>query len=158
MKNESFKKRDKTDFDGIKKRRYDLSISYFPKKINSNPKYFTVFGISTGISQQLGRMSALTVDLEWMMDHSLKWEIEQSGKQTNYQRGGLLIGHEFLMGRFKFSQKIGPYIYDKTKYNDPVYQKYGINFHVTKNVFTGIHIKAHRHIADYMYIKLGWTF
>ena len=126
--------------------------------LTPDAKYFTVFGISTGISQQVGRISALTVDLEWMWDHSLKWEIEQLDKDKNYQRGGLLVGHEFLMGRFTFSQKIGPYIYDVAKYDDPVYQTYGINFHTTENVFTGIHIKAHRHIADFMSIKFGWTF
>ena len=152
------KNRQKGDFKGIKNKRYDISMFYFPKKILANTKYFTVFGVSTGISQQVGRISSLTVDLEWMWDYSLKWELEQLGKDKNYQRGGLLLGHEFLMGRFTFSQKIGPYIYDVAKYDDPVYQRYGINFHFTENIFTGIHIKAHRHIADFMSIKLGWTF
>ena len=93
----SFKNREKTDFKGIKKQRYDLSLSYFPKKILTNSKYFTVFGISTGISQQIGRISALTGDLEWMWDHSLQWQIEQLHQDKNYLRVGLLIGHEFLM-------------------------------------------------------------
>ena len=62
------------------------------------------------------------------------------------------------MGRFTFSQKIGPYIYDIGKYDDLLYQRYGINYHVTENIFTGIHIKAHRHIADFMSIKLGFSF
>ena len=70
----------------------------------------------------------------------------------------MLIGHEFLLGRFTFSQKIGPYIYNIGKYNDPVYQRYGLNFYITENFFTGIHVKAHRHVADFMEIKLGWTF
>ena len=78
-------------------------------------------------------------------------------KDRDYLRGGFLVGHEFLMGRFTFSQKIGPYIYDIAKYNDPLYQTYGINFHVIENSFIGIHIKAHRHIADFMSIKLGYT-
>ena len=124
----SFKNRKKTAYKGIKKKRYDLSVSYFPKKVINNSKYFTVFGISTGVSQQIGRISALTVDLEWMWDHSLKWELEQLDKDKNYQRGGLLVGHEFLMGRFTFSQKIGPYIYDVAKYDDQLYQTYGIFF------------------------------
>ena len=123
----SFKNREKTDFKGIKKQRYDLSIYYFPKKILASAKYFTVFGISTWISQQVGRLSALTVDLELTWDHSLKWELQQLLKEKNYQRGGLLFGHEFLMGRFTFSQKIGAYIYDVVKYDDPVFQKYGIS-------------------------------
>ena len=154
----SFKNRKKTEYIGIKKKRYDLSVSYFPKKVIDNSKYFTVFGINTGISHQIGRISALTVDLELIWDHSLKWKIETLNKDKNYQRGGLLVGHEFLMGRVTFSQKIGPYIYDVAKYDDPIYQRYGINFHITENVFTGIHIKAHRHIADFMEIKIGWTF
>ena len=130
----------------------------FKKKILDNTKYFNVFGVTAGLSNQLGRISSLTIDIEWMWDNSLKWKVKQIDKNKNYQRGGLLIGHEFLMGRFTFSQKIGPYIYDITKYNDPIYQKYGINYHITERFFTGIHIKAHRHIADFMLINLGFTY
>ena len=150
--------REKEEFKGLKKKRYDLSVFYFQKKILDNSKYFNVFGVNTGLSKQLGRISSLTLDIEWMWDHSLKWEVEQIDKNKNYQRGGLLIGHEFLMGKFTFSQKIGPYIYDITKYNDPIYQKYGINYHITEHFFTGIHIKAHRHIADFMLINFGFTY
>jgi len=154
----SFNAREKTDFKGVKKRRYDLSISYFPKKIISNSRYFTVFGVSTGISQQIGRISALTFDVECVWDHSLAWKLEQSNEDKNFFRGGFLVGHEFLMGRFTFSQKLGIYIYDVVKYDDPLYQKYGINFHATENIFIGLHIKAHRHVADFMLVKLGWSF
>ena len=154
----SFKNRKKTEDSGVRKKRYNVSISYSPKKIIENSKYFSVFGVSTGLSQQVGRVSALTVDLEWMWDKSLKWIIETSNENQNYQRGGFLVGHEFQMGRLTFSQKIGLYIYDAIKYNDPVYQRYGISFHITENIFTGLHVKAHRHIADFMQIKLGWTF
>ena len=154
----SFQNRKKTEYKVIRQTRYNMSISYFPKKAINNSKYFTVFGISTGLSRKVGRVSAFTMDLEWMWDTSLKWTIETLNEDKSYQRGGLLIGHEFQMGRFTFSQKIGPYIYDLTKYNDPVYQRYGIKFHITENIFTGIDVKAHRHIADFIQIKLGWTF
>ena len=154
----SFERRKKTDFKGVKKKRYDVSISYYPKKILASSRYFTVFGTAMGISQQISRMSAVTADIECVWDHSLQWEIEQLDEDKDFFRSGFLIGHEFLMGKFTFSQKIGLYIYDVVKSNEPLYQTYGINFHITDNIFTGIHIKAHRHVADFMLMKLGWTF
>ena len=45
------------------------------------------------------------------------------------------MGHEFLMGRIIFSQKLGIYLYDKLKYNDSIYQKYGINFFLSQILF-----------------------
>ena len=89
-----------------------MSISYYPKKILASSRYFTVFGISTGASQQIGRMSAVTAEIECVWDHSLQWEIEQLDEDNKFFRSGFLIGHEFLMGKFTFSQKIGLYIYN----------------------------------------------
>ena len=154
-----FKDRPKQKYRGLKQRRYDAACFYFPKKIIEHPNYFTIFGISTGVSQQIGRISAITLDAEFIWDGSVKWKMKnQFNSNKNYQQGALLLGHEFLMGRFIFNQKIGVYIYDQAKYNDPVYQRYGINFYITKQIFAGVHIKAHRHVADFIEFRLGWTF
>ena len=148
----------RTRYNGEKKIRYNFSSSYFPKKIIENDKYFSVVGLTTGISKQIGRINALTADLEWIWDGTLKWQVKKSNEHKDYQRGAILIGHEFLMGRIIFSQKLGIYLYDKLKYNDSLYQKYGINLFLSENVFTGLHIKAHRHIADFMQVQIGYSF
>ena len=154
-----FEDRMKHKYQGSKERRFDLAIASFPKRIFASPAYFAIFGVSAGVSQQVGRMSALTLDAEWIWDGSLKWRMEnQFDSDKDYQRGALLVGHEFLMGRFTFSQKAGIYFYDHTHYNDPVYQRYGVNFHISERLFTGIHLKAHRHVADLIEMRLGWTF
>jgi len=154
-----FEDRLKQKYQGAKKRRYDVALSSFVKRILEDPTYFLVVGASTGVSQQVGRMSAITLDAEWIWDGSLRWRMEnQFNSDSDYQRGAVLLGHEFLMGRFTFSQKLGIYIYDQTKFNDPVYQRYGINYHFTKALFAGIHLKAHRHVADLIEIRLGWSF
>jgi len=154
-----FEDRLKQKYQGHKKRRYDIALSSFVKRIFASPAYFGVFGISIGASQQVGRMSALTIDAEWIWDGSLKWRMEnERNSDKDYQRGAVLFGHEFLMGRITFSQKVGVYFYDQTKYNDPVYQRYGVNYHLTDQLFTGINLKAHRHVADLIEIRLGWSF
>jgi len=133
-----FADRLKEKYQGDKNRRYDVALSSFVKRIFASPAYFGVFGISAGVSQQVGRMSALTLGAEWIWDGSLKWRMEnQFNSESDYQRGALLFGHEFLMGRFTFSQKVGVYLYDQTKYNDPVYQRYGVNYHLSKSLFAG---------------------
>ena len=135
-----------------------IGISGFPKRIFASPAYFGVFGLNAGVSQQVGRMSALNLGMEWIWDGSLQWRMEnQYNSSKDYQRGGFLLGHEFLMGRFTFSQKIGVYLYDKTQYNDSVYQRYGINFKLTDRLITGIHLKAHRHVADLLEVRLGYV-
>lgn len=154
-----FEDRLKQQYQGLKERRYDFALSSFPKRIFASPAYFAVVGISAGVSQQVGRMNAITLGAEWIWDGSLKWRMtNQLNSNKDYQRGALLMGHEFLMGRFSFSQKIGVYLYDHTQFNDPVYQRYGINFHITERLFTGIHLKAHRHVADLIELRLGWSF
>ena len=154
-----FEDRLKQQYQGLKERRYDFALSSFPKGIFASPAYFAVVGISAGVSQQVGRMNAITLGAEWIWDGSLKWRMtNQLNSNKDYQRGALLMGHEFLMGRFSFSQKIGVYLYDHTQFNDPVYQRYGINFHITERLFTGIHLKAHRHVADLIELRLGWSF
>ena len=154
-----FEDRLRQKYQGVKKRRYDVSLSSFAKKIMESPTYFIVVGASTGVSQQVGRMSALTLGAEWIWDGSLKWRMENElNSKNDYQRGAVLVGHEFLMGRLTFSQKLGVYVYDQTNFNDPVNQRYGINYHLTNTLFTGIHLKAHRHAADLMEFRLGWSF
>ena len=155
----AFEERLKKKYEGSRKRRYDIAISSFVKRIFANSAYFGVFGIMGSASQQIGRMSALTLGAEWIWDGSLKWRMEnQLNIDKSYQRGAVLFGHEFLMGKFTFSQKIGVYFYDYTKYNDPVYQRYGINYHLSDQIYTGVHLKAHRHVADLIEIRLGWSF
>jgi len=41
---------------------------------------------------------------------------------------------------------------------DAVYQRYGILFKISDRVFTGINIKAHRHVADFLDLRTGITF
>jgi len=63
-----FEDRLKQKYQGAKKQRYDVSLSSFVKKIMGSPTYFLVAEASAGVNQQVGRMSALTQDAEWIWD------------------------------------------------------------------------------------------
>ncbi|WP_266202326.1 acyloxyacyl hydrolase [Pontibacter kalidii] len=115
-----------------------------------------LWGLTTYASQRIGRLSALAAGAEWVADYSIKRELEQKKDDTDFQRGAMLAGHELYIGRFRFNQMLGIYIYAPHKARDPVYQRWGLEYHTADGLYVGINLKAHRHVADFMDVRVGW--
>lgn len=158
VKYQEFPKMDWRD-DTLSRKRHDVFIFLALTGIEADEKaQYVVFGVALNFSYRVARISAMNAGFEWVVDESLKKRIERDSLDVDYQRGSLLFGHEFLLGRFVFSQQLGVYLYDPYHRNDPVYQRYGLNFKVSKKFFIGINLKAHRHIADFMDLRFGVSF
>ncbi|MDB5192331.1 MAG: hypothetical protein JWQ96_1894 [Segetibacter sp.] len=56
-------------------------------------------------------------------DKSLKQKLQVDSIQGSAYRAGLLGGHEFLLGRFFFSQQLGVYLYKLNPYFDRLYHR-----------------------------------
>jgi hypothetical protein len=123
---------------------------------NEKTRYW-VFGIASNWSYLFGRISALTVGAEWVNDLSLRESLERTGGNVpDHNRAGFLVGHELQIGRFRFSQQLGIYVYTPAKPRDPVYQRWGLDFLINRRLFTGVNLKTHRHIADFMDFRVGY--
>lgn len=117
---------------------------------------YMLYGVNVGYGHLFSRMNALLAGLEFVNDLALKEELKQNGMETTDQkRVAALAGHEFEIGRFRFSQQLGVYLYSPAKPKDPVYQRWGLDYSLTKQIFIGINLKAHRHVADFMDIRFG---
>jgi hypothetical protein len=101
-------------------------------------------------------MNSWSAGAEWIADYSLRELNRRNGIKNEFHRAGLLAGHHLLIGRFTFYQKLGIYVYSPTKPKDPVYQRYGLAYAITGHWMAGIDLKAHRHIADFLDIRLGY--
>lgn len=112
-------------------------------------------GIATYASQKFSRLSAFTAGAEWVADYTLKEELDDKGEDKDFQRGALLAGHELQIGRFRFNQQLGIYVYSPAKARDPVYQRWGLEYHTAKRWFWGVNLKAHRHVADFLDVRFG---
>jgi hypothetical protein len=115
-----------------------------------------VWGIWTQGVYYLGRWSGLNLGLEWINDGARKLKMQRENIPGRHERGGILVGHQFLLGRVVFSQQLGVYFFDQFKLNDPVYQRYGLGLHVTHRLFAGFNLKTHRHVADLLELRLAW--
>jgi hypothetical protein len=119
---------------------------------------YPVMGFSITGERMIGRVSGVRAGAELVTDHQLKENLQRRDISKDHNRAAILIGHNLHIGRFNFSQVLGIYLYSPFKAKDPVYQRWGFTYNVNKNVFVGINLKAHRHVADFMDIRLGYIF
>ncbi len=145
--------------EATKRKRNDILLFLASTSLEPNEtERYTVFGLFYNFSCRVGRIDALNTGFEWVLDASLKEKISRDSLGKDYQRGSILIGHEFLLGQFTFSQQLGIYIYNPYKRNDAVYQRYGLNYFLNKRYIFGFNLKAHRYIADFIDFRFGISF
>lgn len=124
---------------------------------NDDDQYGVYGGTIQGV-HYLGKWSGLNLGAEWVVDNARRARMNFWGQEESHHRGGILFGHEFLLGRVSFSQQLGVYFYDRWKENDPVYQRFGLSIRLTNHIFAGLNLKTHRHVADLLDFRVGWQF
>ena len=135
-----------------------LDIAIFSAVHEPETKVFVFSpGLEVKYSRQFSRINAFTLGGEWMYDNKAKHKMERFGIQRDPQKASLALGHEFLMGKFLFSQQIGYYLYKPHREGDNLYQRYGLIFQANPKISFGINLKAHRHVADFVDFRVGWS-
>lgn len=116
-----------------------------------------LIGLNITYQRNIGRISNLLLGAEWVNDGALKAELSRSyANPPDHNRAALLVGHNLSIGKFSFSQQLGVYIYSPAKAKDPVYQRWGLSYQLSKNLFLGINLKSHRHVADFLDLRIGY--
>jgi hypothetical protein len=69
----------------------------------------------------------------------------------------LLAGHEFIWGKFIFSQQLGFYIYEKTPYYNAWFHRWGLYRKISKNFMAGVNLKAHLNVANFFDVRFIYT-
>lgn len=154
------------DFQKVEKReapqeKQRLNLVHFSGWSNANvgtKDKFYVFGFMGHYSQWIGKRSALSIGSELILDYSRRELIADAGKTKHFIQAGALLGHEFWLGKVTFGQYLGIYYVNDYRITDDIYQRYTLNYQFSKHVFTGIGVKAHRHVADFFDVRLGYRF
>ncbi len=138
---------------------FRFSLFFTTKEVSKEDgKQYPVFGFSPKYSRLLGRLSAVSGGFEFVSDGALKEHIDQlNSVDSDHKRLSVFAGHELLIGRFNFYQELGVYLYSPYKAKDPVYQRYGLEYFFHPNISTGLSFKSHRHVADFLDVRLTYT-
>lgn len=117
-----------------------------------------LLGLSVQAAKQVGRISNLTLGLEASTDEELRLELKRDSIDVSAVLVGLMAGHEFILGKILFSQRLGVYLFDKTPYFDRLYHRWGLMYRINDHWSAGFSMKAHRHIADYADLRVSYSF
>lgn len=116
---------------------------------------FPVFGAGLISGVNLNNLNRLTLGLEWHYDGGHNKRIKALNLNGNAHRAAIQVGHEFILGKFIFSQQAGIYIYDSTRYHDFFYHRWGLSYKHKSGIYIGVNLKAHRHVAEFTDVRVG---
>jgi hypothetical protein len=157
---ESFEMRNKRNRNKIndKSRGITLYGLYTSRLLNTGDKVrYSVYGLGAEYFFQIAPVSGLIGSAELYNDHSLKEKLNRLGMDgVSSIRAGIAAGHVFLLGKFQFSQQIGYYVYSPSKLFDQVYHRWGLNYCHNSKLVIGISLKAHRHVANFTDVRIGY--
>jgi hypothetical protein len=141
----------------------DMSLYFSPKGgyvSKTTPRRKLVIGGEVQLVKQVGNIDALTFGAEIYYDGGLRsikkvFLIDSSSSST---LAGLLIGHQFLLNRFIFSQQLGVYVFKQTvQFNEnytnlyhTIYHRWGISYKLSEHWSLAINILVHNQIADFI--------
>lgn len=131
------------------------------KNVPAGPAYPTIepsllMGAQWMYGRRVGRLSGLSAGIEMVLDGYDRKLLDRLGDPTSTWKGGILLGHELLVGRVRFTIHLGPYFYNPSRTTDALYQRYGLFYRFGKHVLVGSTLKAHRHVADVFDLRIGW--
>lgn len=115
-------------------------------------------GILVQAEKQVGRTNALNAGVEVYYDNALKQQLQKDSVFGSASRAGLLAGHNFLLGKFFFSQQLGVYLLNRTPYYDRIYHRWTLHYQMNKHWVTGFGLKAHRQVAEFIDLRLLYKF
>ena len=72
-------------------------------------------------------------------------------------RVDVMVGHEFILGRLLFSQRLGTYIYQAGNYYNQFFHQWGLTYQLRDHWGLGVDLKVHQDVADYGALRFTYT-
>lgn len=123
------------------------------------------YHIAAIAEKTLNNYGAVQLGTEAFLSNSLKELIpflatsfpeEDMDKNTDWKRIGLFIGYEWYINKLTAEGNIGYYIHDEYKKNGSLYQRLGLRYYVTPNVFGIMSLKTHFAKAEAFEVGVGY--
>jgi hypothetical protein len=139
--------------------RYDIALFGTARRnVNERGKSerMPLLGVGIGVAKQVGRINMITGGIEASRDEELRTELQKDSLQASAILVSALAGHEFLLGKFLFSQQLGFYVFNQTPYYDRLYHRWTFTYKPGQRLAVGFSLKAHRHVADYLDLRIRY--
>lgn len=109
-------------------------------------------------SKQVAQTNAITLGAEGYYDGFSDAAMERDSiVNKSAFRIGLMAGHEFLLGRFIFSQQLGIYVFKPAPFDRTWFHRWGLLYKVSNHTWAGINLKAHLQVADFIDFRFVYS-
>jgi hypothetical protein len=144
-----------------KVRRWDVGIFTAMKRIRgksdgASARYF-IAGATANFATQVGRINNLSAGIDVNYDASIASRLRSENLEAYPWQLGLLAGHEFILGKFLFTQRLGIYLYRPLHYKDRLFHRWGLTYKFHGHWRMGIDLKVHRQVADYTDLRIIYS-
>ena len=140
--------------------RKDLAVFAVGKRWiggNGKSKRLPVAGLMAQIGKQVGVINQLNTGAEWSYDGVIDKRLKDDSIAGSPHKLAIIGGHEFLLGRFIFSQQLGIYVFKDNPYTDDWFHRWGLLYRAGNRLWFGLNLKAHRHVADYIDLRVVYS-
>lgn len=138
--------------------RYNVLVrAGFNESLNVGSGQKPFYHIGFYADKRLNRKSALQFGSELFLTTSIKEYIrfrsiafpeQPIDANTDYKRVGIFVGHELFINRISIEAQLGYYVYDPAHIDTPVYDRLGMKYYITKQIFAGVSVKTHGFLAE----------
>jgi hypothetical protein len=137
-------------------KRIEVFGAYTSREFEARESLFA-YGTMGTVARKLTALHTLSLAGEWHYHQEHQRRIDLAQSTASAHRAALLLGHDFLFGKLVFSQQIGVYVYDEFNYHDPLYHRWSLNYVHQTGFSFGFSLKAHRHVAEFIDLRLGFV-
>lgn len=142
-----------------KSMQYYAGLFFTTRKVSGNDDMRKpLLGLSGGFYKPFARMHGIGIGIELVNDWSLKERNRHSSEYIDHHIVSGLLRHHFLFGKFDFSQALGFYLYKKYPTGSSIFQRYALDYRITKNIELGFSLKAHLAVAEQMDVRVNYLF
>lgn len=92
---------------------------------------------------------------EYIRFKSISYPEENIDGNTDYRRIGLFIGHELFINRLSLEAQAGIYVYSPFNHDGSLYQRIGLKYYISDQIFTSISLKTHAAQAEVLEFGVG---
>ncbi len=117
-----------------------------------------LIGVLVQAEKQVGRTNAINTGMEFYYDNALKQQLLKDSLPGSACLAGVLAGHNFLLGKFFFSQHIGVYLFNQTPYYNRIYHRWTLKYQLNRHWLAGFGLKAHKQVAEFIDLKILYRF
>ncbi len=125
---------------------------------NEQDVTYLVYGFRAQYHRQWARISGFTVALSILENYAHKEIISRQGLAKKSWQAAALIGHEFILGKFRFGQQAGFYLYKDYGAAANWYQNYYLLYYPRPYFGLGPALKAHAQVAEFLDFRFTYHF